>query len=90
MRLRDRFVYGPAVRSRLACAASGRPGCTRSPLTFNVGVELGQLPVVGAAYLLYRALAARPGVALARAPALYAIAAVAVYWSIGRIVGILA
>jgi len=59
-------------------------------LTFNVGVELGQLLVVTLAFLLYRAVAAWPRVALARAPALYAIGAVAAYWSIDRVVGLLA
>jgi hydrogenase/urease accessory protein HupE len=59
-------------------------------LTFNLGVELGQLLVVAAAYLLYRALASRPALSFARTPALYAIGAVAAFWSIGRIVGVLA
>lgn len=59
-------------------------------LTFNIGVELGQLLVVGLAYLLYLALARSPRFALTRAPALYAIGSVAAYWSISRIVGILA
>ncbi len=59
-------------------------------LTFNVGVELGQLLVVGVAYLIYRALAYWPKVAIVRAPALYAIGSVAAYWSIGRIVSIVA
>jgi hydrogenase/urease accessory protein HupE len=59
-------------------------------LTFNVGVELGQLLVVGVAYLVYRALASLPKFASARAPALYAIGSVAAYWSIGRIVTIFA
>jgi hypothetical protein len=59
-------------------------------LTFNVGVELGQLMVVGVAYLIYRALASWPKFVIARAPALYAIGSVAAYWSIGRIVSILA
>jgi hydrogenase/urease accessory protein HupE len=58
-------------------------------LTFNVGVELGQLLVVGLAFLVYRALARTPRFALARAPALYAIGGVAAYWSITRIVNIL-
>jgi hydrogenase/urease accessory protein HupE len=58
-------------------------------LTFNVGVELGQLLVVSLAYLSYRFLARWPRVAVARAPALYAIGSVAAYWSIGRIVTIL-
>ncbi len=59
-------------------------------LTFNVGVELGQLLVVGVAYLLYRSFANRPKFALARTPALYAIGSVAAYWSIGRVVSIFA
>lgn len=58
-------------------------------LTFNVGVELGQLFVVCLAYVVYRVLAARPKFAMARTPALYAIGSVAAYWSIGRIVSIL-
>jgi hypothetical protein len=59
-------------------------------LTFNVGVEIGQLLVVGAAYGAYRAFAAWPKATLVRRPALYAIGTVAAYWSIGRVVGILA
>ena len=59
-------------------------------LTFNVGVELGQLFVVGAAYAIYRAFARWPRFAAARTPALYVIGSVAAYWSIGRIVSILA
>ena len=59
-------------------------------LTFNVGVELGQLLVVGLAYLLCRAFHRWPTFASARAPALYAIGSVAAYWSITRIIGIVA
>jgi hydrogenase/urease accessory protein HupE len=59
-------------------------------LTFNVGVELGQLFVVGVAYAAYRAFAGWPKTALARKPALYAIGAVAAYWSLGRVIAILA
>ena len=59
-------------------------------LTFNVGVELGQLLVVTLAFVLYRAVAAWPRVVLVRAPALYAIGAVAAYWSIDRVIGLLA
>jgi len=58
-------------------------------LTFNVGVELGQLFVVTLAFGVCRALAATPRVASARAPALYVIGAIAAYWSIGRVVGLL-
>jgi len=59
-------------------------------LTFNAGVEVGQLLVVSVAWLVWRTLARWPRFAVARAPALYAIGSVAAYWSIGRIVGILA
>ena len=59
-------------------------------LTFNVGVELGQLLAVGVAYLIYKALVPWPKFAMARTPALYAIGSVAAYWSIDRIVSILA
>jgi len=58
-------------------------------LTFNVGVELGQLLVVSLAYAAWRALKGRPQFAALRTPALYVIGSVAAYWSIGRIAGIL-
>lgn len=56
--------------------------------TFNVGVEIGQLVVVGLAFAVHRVLMRWPQSAAARAPALYAIGGVAAYWSIGRIVAI--
>jgi hypothetical protein len=59
-------------------------------LTFNVGVELGQLLTVAVAWFAYRTLAAWPQLAAARAPALYAIGSVSAYWSIGRVAAILA
>ena len=59
-------------------------------LTFNIGVEAGQLLVVGAAFAAYRALAAWPAFARGRAPALYAICSVAAYWSFARIAAMLA
>jgi hypothetical protein len=57
-------------------------------LTFNGGVELGQLLVVALAYGLYRAFEKWPKLGLARTPALYSIGALAAYWSIERIVSI--
>jgi len=59
-------------------------------LTFNVGVELGQLFVVAVSFAVYRALARTPQFVAARVPALYLIGSVAAYWSIERIVGMLA
>jgi hydrogenase/urease accessory protein HupE len=58
-------------------------------LTFNVGVELGQLFVVTLAFGLYRALSRRPTFVMARTPALYLIGTIAAYWSFGRVVSIL-
>lgn len=56
-------------------------------LTFNVGVEIGQLMTVLIAYAIVR-LPVSPRVqARARTPALYAIGVVAAYWSWLRIVG---
>lgn len=49
--------------------------------TFNVGVELGQLLTVGTAYALTRGITHIPGALAARKPTLYAIGAVAAYWS---------
>jgi hydrogenase/urease accessory protein HupE len=57
-------------------------------LFFNVGVEIGQLFVVVLAFGVYRVLARWPQTVMARAPALYAIGAIAAYWSFGRIVGV--
>ena len=61
-------------------------------LTFNVGVELGQLLTVAAAGLLFMLLRRLPVAAHApsRTVALYGIGALAAYWSIERIAAILA
>jgi HupE / UreJ protein len=57
-------------------------------LSFNVGVEIGQLMVVLAAYLLVRLPISRRYLGTARKPALYMIGAVAAYWSWLRIAAI--
>ncbi|EFK95758.1 conserved hypothetical protein, membrane [sediment metagenome] len=59
-------------------------------LTFNLGVEAGQLLVVALAFAAWRLFARYPVIAAARTPALYAIGSVAAYWSIGRVLTILA
>ncbi len=58
-------------------------------LTFNVGVELGQLFVVAISFGIWRALSRLPQFSAARTPALYAIGSVATYWSITRIAQII-
>ncbi len=63
-------------------------------LTFNLGVEAGQLLVIALAFALAfalkRPLAAWPRLAQARLPALYAMGSVAAYWTWGRVAAILA
>ena len=60
-------------------------------LTFNVGVEIGQLFTVGLAYLVYRLLPRQaPWLVVGRTTALYAIGSLAAYWSWSRIAVMLA
>ena len=60
-------------------------------LTFNLGVEIGQLLTVAAAGLLLLLAQRRlPGLVPARIAALYAIGSLAAYWSIERVASILA
>jgi hydrogenase/urease accessory protein HupE len=54
-------------------------------LTFNAGVELGQLMLVLAAYAFVRLPISQRWLGRARTPALYAVGVVAAYWSWQRI-----
>jgi hypothetical protein len=58
-------------------------------LTFNLGVEIGQLMTVGVVGLLWLALRRFPAVERLRVPLLYGIGSVAAYWSWVRVVAIL-
>lgn len=58
-------------------------------LTFNAGVELGQLMAVAAAWLLFAAMRRTAAALPARRAALYGIGTLAAYWSCARIVGLL-
>ncbi len=58
-------------------------------LSFNVGVEIGQLLIVAAAWLVHRTLRQFPVMPQARLASLYAIGTMAAYWSASRIFGIL-
>ncbi|MEO7338170.1 MAG: HupE/UreJ family protein [Caldimonas sp.] len=58
-------------------------------LTFNLGVEFGQLLTVGAAWLAWRLVARWPRLARARTAMLYGIGSLAAYWSWLRIAAIL-
>lgn len=58
-------------------------------LTFNVGVEIGQLMTVGFAALVWLALRRWPLFQRGRTPALYGIGSVAAFWCFQRVVAIL-
>jgi hydrogenase/urease accessory protein HupE len=57
-------------------------------LTFNAGVEIGQLLVLGVAFLMWHLLQRWPAFQRLRRPALYAIGSMAAYWTIARVVAI--
>ncbi len=59
-------------------------------LAFNLGVEIGQLMVVGAAGLLVLLLRHQPWAARLRVPALYGIGSLAAYWTWTRVALIVA
>lgn len=57
-------------------------------LTFNAGVEIGQLLTVACAWLLWRMSARWPQAEKSRTALLYGIGSVAAYWSWLRVVAI--
>ncbi len=57
-------------------------------LTFNAGVEIGQLMAVAVAWFAWRALSRWPQMILGRVPLLYGIGSLAAFWSCSRIVAI--
>jgi hydrogenase/urease accessory protein HupE len=59
-------------------------------LTFNLGVEIGQLVTVGTAWLVWRALSRWAPLAKLRTPLLYGIGSMAAFWTWGRVLAILA
>ena len=59
-------------------------------LTFNAGVELGQLLTLGLAWGLVRSLAPWSWAWRLKAPVLYAIGSLAAYWSVLRVAAIVA
>lgn len=59
-------------------------------LTFNVGVEIGQLMTVGACWCLWRLTSRWPATQRARTVLLYMIGAIAAYWSWLRVAAVIA
>lgn len=58
-------------------------------LSFNVGVEFGQLLVIAVSYVVYRGLSRYQRLEPARRLSLYAIGSIAAFWSVGRVIAIL-
>jgi hydrogenase/urease accessory protein HupE len=79
------LVHGLGFAGGLAQIGLPQNHLLAALLAFNLGVELGQLLVIAAAWLLWRRFGALRWAALARAPALYAIGIVAAYWSWDRV-----
>ena len=79
------LVHGLGFAGALADVGLPRDNLALPLLTFNLGVEIGQLLTLSAAYALTRALAYVPATRGLRQPALYVIGIVAAYWSWSRI-----
>lgn len=54
-------------------------------LSFNLGVEAGQLLVIGLAWIVFLVIRRQPWSAFARRAVLYAIGSVSVYWTLSRL-----
>lgn len=82
------LVHGLGFAGALKDIGLPQQNITVALLGFNVGVEMGQLLVVGLAWGAVRLFGRLRGFASLRQPALYVIGAVAAYWSLTRIVAI--
>jgi hypothetical protein len=83
------LVHGLGFAGALADIGLPQKHLATALLTFNVGVELGQLAVIGVAWLAWFALRRFDWPALARKPALYAFGTIAAYWTWSRVAVIL-
>ncbi|MBA2961731.1 MULTISPECIES: HupE/UreJ family protein [Ramlibacter] len=79
------LVHGLGFAGALAEIGLPARHATIALLTFNVGVEAGQLLVVAVCGVLLLAVRRLPRLEIGRQVALYAIGSVAAYWTIGRL-----
>jgi hydrogenase/urease accessory protein HupE len=84
------LVHGLGFAGALADIGLPQKHLATALLTFNVGVEFGQLAVIGAAWMAWLALRRFDWMVLARQPVLYGFGAVAAYWTWSRVAVILA
>jgi len=83
------LVHGLGFAGALTDIGLPQNHLTTALLTFNLGVELGQLLAVAVAWAVWRALRDTRIAARSRTPLLYGIGSMAAYWSWLRIVAIL-
>jgi hydrogenase/urease accessory protein HupE len=83
------LVHGLGFAGALADIGLPRQHLATALLTFNLGVELGQLAVIGVAWVAWLALRRRDWTALARKPVLYGFGTLAAFWTWSRVAVIL-
>jgi hydrogenase/urease accessory protein HupE len=84
------LVHGLGFAGALADIGLPQKHLATALLTFNVGVELGQLAVIAVAWMAWLALRRFDWPALARQPVFYGFGTVAAYWTWSRVAVILA
>ena len=84
------LVHGLGFAGALQSIGLPQKHLVAALLSFNLGVELGQLLAVGAAWALVVAVQRQPWAARLKSPVLYTIGALAAYWSWLRVAAIVA
>ncbi|MBC8025468.1 MAG: HupE/UreJ family protein [Steroidobacteraceae bacterium] len=79
------LVHGLGFAGALAEIGLPKNHLAAALVTFNLGVEAGQLLAVAVAWAAWRLFRERPVVIASRVPILYGIGAIAAYWSLSRI-----
>lgn len=79
------LVHGLGFAGALQAIGLPQQHLLAALLTFNLGVELGQLAVVGSLWAGWRLLREQPWLARARTPVLYAIGSMAAWWTVARV-----
>lgn len=83
------LVHGLGFGGALEEVGLPRHAIPSALLAFNVGVECGNLLLLLAAALLWRALRQWKKVGAMRRPVLYAMGSISAYWTLSRVVGLL-
>jgi len=84
------FVHGLGFAGALQSFGLPQQHIAAALLTFNLGVEIGQLLVLGLTWGLFSLARNQPWIERLKAPALYGIGSLAAYWSLLRVVAIIA